>query len=312
MLDSNIPAKFSTVWAANASASYIRVIPATQINGAGSASYSLGFPPENATPVGAGGTPPFEQDFNGILNIVTAWLQWYQAGAPVPYDSTFQTAIGGYPKGAIVASATTAGKFWLATTDGNTTNPDTGGAGWQALPSLTLGQTWSGANVISGAGSLAFSGAGNGLTGSTTNDAASAGIVGEYVTASVTKGSHVGPLTSGTAAVVTSISITAGDWDISGVIGFDAGGANPTQVLGVAGQINTTSAVVSETNYGFTWLPFNNATIFQTGGGVDPVFAVPMNRFSVAAPTTIYLNAYGVFSAGNLYAWGSISARRRR
>jgi hypothetical protein len=132
MQDSGIPAKYQKVWGADAGASFIRTPPvASQIgiqNGA--ASFTDGFPPNCFSPVAAGGAPPFGQDFNGILNLITAWQQWQQAGGPIAYDATFQTEIGGYPSGAIVQSAVTPGKFWMSLADNNTTNPDSGGAGW--------------------------------------------------------------------------------------------------------------------------------------------------------------------------------------
>lgn len=55
-----------------------------------------------------------------------------QSSGDPKYDAAFQTAVGGYPAGAEVLSATTPGLSWMSTTDNNTTNPDTGGAGWLA------------------------------------------------------------------------------------------------------------------------------------------------------------------------------------
>ncbi|BCH11926.1 hypothetical protein MesoLj131c_61840 [Mesorhizobium sp. 131-3-5] len=133
MKSNSIPAKFPIPWANNAGAGYINPIPvASQIgirNGA--ASLTDGFPPLNFLPTGAGGVPPFGQDMNGIIKQMTAWLQWASAGGPIAYDATFQTAIGGYPNGALVASVTIPGLWWLCTVDDNTSNPDTGGAGWR-------------------------------------------------------------------------------------------------------------------------------------------------------------------------------------
>ncbi|KAA1174648.1 hypothetical protein FP026_29625, partial [Rhizobium tropici] len=73
MKASDIPVKFPIPFAASAGGGYIRAIPqASQIgitNGA--ASLTDGFPPLTFLPVGAGGTPPWGQDFNGILNEIT-------------------------------------------------------------------------------------------------------------------------------------------------------------------------------------------------------------------------------------------------
>lgn len=140
MLASSIPAKIAVPFGNSAGGSYIRTVPvASQIGiNAGYASYTDGFVPLNMTPVGAGGVPPFGQDMNGILNAITKWNQWQNAGGPIPYDSSFSSTVGGYPRGAIVDSATTFGVQWLCTADNNTTNPDSSGSNWIQLGTPTL------------------------------------------------------------------------------------------------------------------------------------------------------------------------------
>lgn len=132
MLIADIPSKFPHAWGYAAGGGFIRPVPdASQIgiqNGA--ASLHDGFPPNCFVPIAGGGSWPWGQDFNGILNQITAWEQWYQAGGIVVWDSTFSAAVGGYPAAAIVGSTVTFGKFWISTVDNNVTNPDTGGAGW--------------------------------------------------------------------------------------------------------------------------------------------------------------------------------------
>lgn len=135
MLAADLPDRFPIPFADAAGPPYIRPIPeASQIGiQDGAASLTDGFPPDTFTPVTAGGTPPFGQDMNGLFYQVTAWNRWQAAGGPVVYDATFQTAIGGYPQGAVIMSATTVGLFWLCLVDNNTTNPDTGGANWRGF-----------------------------------------------------------------------------------------------------------------------------------------------------------------------------------
>lgn len=111
----------------------------------GAASYTDGFPPLTRTPIAAGGVPPFGVDFNGILNAITTAVRWSNAGGQYPYDSTFSTAVGGYPKGAILARSGFDG-FWVSTAENNTTNPDAAGAGWNMLSA----QGW---DYVVGAGS---------------------------------------------------------------------------------------------------------------------------------------------------------------
>ena len=140
MLSSAIPTKFPAAFANSAGAGFIRTIPtASQIGiTPGAASLTDGFPPLNFDPIASGGIPPWGADMNGLMNQVTAWLQWVAAGgAPVAYDATFSTAISGYPQGALLKSAT-AGHYWISTTENNATDPDTGGAGWQAFPDALI------------------------------------------------------------------------------------------------------------------------------------------------------------------------------
>lgn len=136
MSASQIPSKFPIPWANNAGSAYIRSIPQNSQIGIQNCAASLtdGFPPLTFVPSSAGGCPPFGQDFNGILNQISLWSQWQSAGGPIFYDSGFASSIGGYPKGATVASSVTFGLLWTSTVDNNTTNPDTGGAGWVQSP----------------------------------------------------------------------------------------------------------------------------------------------------------------------------------
>lgn len=128
----DIPSKFNIPFASAAVAPYVRTIPQSSQIGvqAGAASLTDGFPPVTFDGPGAGGTPPYGEDFNGILKQITQWARWQAAGGTVPYDATFQAAVNGYPKGAFVASAVTFGLFFFSQVDGNTSNPDVGGANW--------------------------------------------------------------------------------------------------------------------------------------------------------------------------------------
>ncbi len=138
MKASSIPAKFTIPFAASAGGSYIRPIPtpSQQLITPGAASLTDGFPPLNFLAETAGGIPPAGKDFNGILNWITEWIQWQNAGAPVVYDAPFSAAIGGYPKGTELTAAA-GGFWWLSTVDDNVTDPDTGGAGWEKIIPLS-------------------------------------------------------------------------------------------------------------------------------------------------------------------------------
>jgi hypothetical protein len=134
MKQSDIPDRFELPFASSAGGAFVRAIPkASQIGiQAGAASLETGFPPANFLATGAGGTPFFGQDVNGILRQITEWNRWQNAGAPVPYNAAFSTAIGGYPKGAVLL-ATASVHFWLNLVDDNATDPDGGGANWASF-----------------------------------------------------------------------------------------------------------------------------------------------------------------------------------
>lgn len=136
MDQASTPPKFSIPWGNSAGSSYIRSIPVPSQIGTQNCAASLtdGFPPLTFVPAGAGGCPPFGSDFNGILKQVTQGVRWYQAGGPIYYDSAFATGAGGYPAGTIIQSAIVPGNQWMSTADGNTNDPDNGGANWVQAP----------------------------------------------------------------------------------------------------------------------------------------------------------------------------------
>jgi hypothetical protein len=141
------------------------------------------------------------------------------------------------------------------------------------------------------------------VQGTNTNDAAAAGYVGEL---QVATGSAVA-LTTSTPANVCSITITAGDWDVSGLVQFSAGGA--TVVLDLTISHSTTSAT-HDTAIGKHMFHRSNA-----GTGVNDysiAFGLMPYRYSVTSDTTIYLVATGVFTTAALAANGRLAARRMR
>lgn len=95
----------------------------------GAASFTDGFPPLCAEDPADGGMPPTKADMNGALYAMSSIDLWKSAGGMFPYNSAYQTAIGGYPKGALILQAS-GGGLWMSTADNNMTDPDTGGAGW--------------------------------------------------------------------------------------------------------------------------------------------------------------------------------------
>lgn len=179
------------------------------------------------------------------------------------------------------------------------------------LPTTASSSTTTGALVVAGgvgiAGNLNIGGTfspnqTSGLVGTTTNNDANAGSVGEYVHSEVAIGSAVS-LTTNTGTNITSISLTAGDWEVSGNVNFSASTAT---VTGTGGGITSTTGTI----------PTDGTEVYS---GVQVTLlsetdsvTLPPKRFSLSGTTTIYLVGKSVFSAGSVSGFGSIKARRPR
>ena len=129
----NVPAQLVEAWATGDSTKTNPIpVPSQQGITPGAASWTDGFPPLCAEPLTSGGIPPSKADMNGGLYQMSAIDVWMCAGGGFPYNAAFSTAIGGYPQGARVLMASGAG-YWVSTVDNNTTDPDTGGSGWETI-----------------------------------------------------------------------------------------------------------------------------------------------------------------------------------
>lgn len=143
-----------------------------------------------------------------------------------------------------------------------------------------------------------------GLIGTTTNDSAGTGIVGEYVTSSVV--STTVNLTTGTTANITTISLTAGDWDVTGGVLFQTA-ATTTVTACIAGISTTTGTLGADGTYARSTF----ATV--TPGAVEWAdFLTPVVRISIATTTTVYLVGQSTFATSTQTAGGYIRARRVR
>ena len=143
-----------------------------------------------------------------------------------------------------------------------------------------------------------------GIVGTTTNDNANSGSVGEYLTA----GTATTSATTSVALNATSISLTAGDWDVSGQVLFSPAGSTVTNLV-VAGISTTSGAFQALPSGGFNneqvIAPFNSA-------GVANIVAAPITRVSIASTTTVFLVAQANFTVSTLTVSGFIRARRVR
>ncbi|WP_146075182.1 hypothetical protein [Burkholderia anthinoferrum] len=137
-----------------------------------------------------------------------------------------------------------------------------------------------------------------GIVGTTTNDNANAGSVGEYqaVTGSATA------LTSAAYTDIATLTLSAGDWDVEGSVGFANSGATTTAFVG---GLNT----VANTNPNST--PGVGFTVANAAGG-STYLPTPVVRFSLASSTTVRLGVQANFTGGTVTGTGMIRARRVR
>lgn len=145
------------------------------------------------------------------------------------------------------------------------------------------------------------------MKGTTANDNANSGYIGEYIESKVTSANAVGASGDQAWFNVTSISLTAGDWDVTGQIIFTINGAT-YKAVGSAVAVSAFSGNTTTDHIaGDNTMPWgtNPTAGFDQGGVVS-------HRFSLAATTTIYLKAWTGFSAGTPKAYGKIMARRMR
>ena len=127
MKSTDFSPQFSEVWGENASSDTITFpIPSTTTT-SGRASLDAGFTSVNMTVLAAGGIPPFGQDFNGILKMLSTSARNYESGNVPVWSSAFATEIGGYPQYALVQYG---GTYYASSTDDNTTTPGVSGSEW--------------------------------------------------------------------------------------------------------------------------------------------------------------------------------------
>lgn len=154
--------------------------------------------------------------------------------------------------------------------------------------------------------SIAFSST-SGIIGTTTAPAAAVGSVGQIISSTVLFASAVA-ITTATDTNITSISLTAGDWDVMGTVGTTGNAA--TIVMSIYGWISSTSAtmpdpsIVAGPSLGTAGVTIYAQSYYN--------IAVPTMYYQLSGTTTIYLSVNSTFTTNTSAAYGFIYARRRR
>jgi hypothetical protein len=150
------------------------------------------------------------------------------------------------------------------------------------------------------------------IVGTTTNDSAAAGAVGQLITATVASGSAIAGGATTVSKNVTSISLTAGDWDVSGTCDYVWTGITATVMS--CGLGTTTDTLLTQAGGGGVGtdpVSIRQATFGTTLSGTQTLDS-PVTRVTLASTTTIYLVANMTYSAGSFTQYGTLRARRMR
>lgn len=142
-----------------------------------------------------------------------------------------------------------------------------------------------------------------GIVGTTTNNNATAGCVGEYVSSSATYGAY----TSGFVSI-TSVSLTAGDWDVDCYASLSqATGQSLFDYIQFGLSTSNTTLTGYSSNLTENFVPASAATYY-----IDYRKSPVTQRITLSATTTIYLVFRAGFTGGTLSLSGFVRARRVR
>lgn len=130
-----------------------------------------------------------------------------------------------------------------------------------------------------------------------------AGTLGEELSAELVIGSAVS-LTTATPKTITSLLLTPGDWDLTGIVTFVP--AATTSITRLTQSISTTTNTHGN----------NKQKRSQSQAAVVPnaevISDTPTVRVNISANTTYYLVAEAVFTVSTMTAYGYLRARRIR
>lgn len=142
----------------------------------------------------------------------------------------------------------------------------------------------------------------NPQVGITSGAASAAGNVGEIIASDIPLAGAV-PATSATPLNITSIALTAGDWDCWGMVATDPAGS--TMTVAIAGGLSTASATLPNPP-GTASLTWGTTT---ASGEVLPAFRVHEN---ISSGITLFLVGQTGFSVSTSAMYGHIECRRMR
>jgi hypothetical protein len=139
--------------------------------------------------------------------------------------------------------------------------------------------------------------------GTATNDSAATGFVGEYISSST---ANATPLASTTTfGNLVSITLTAGDWDVTAMGNVTNNGA---AVTGIEGAISSSSGNTTTDHVDGNNVVDGALSTSVAEGGIS----IPNFRVQLTSSTVYYFKIKGTFITAVPTAKGRISARRMR
>jgi hypothetical protein len=142
----------------------------------------------------------------------------------------------------------------------------------------------------------------NAAMGVTNGSDATAGQVGEWLSSVVATPAGIG---NNNPTNVTSLSLTAGDWDVRGEVWFNLG----------SGTTGSCEAGISTVTSGLPAAPGTGSRttqVFTHQPNTGQVLPLATCRISLSAPATVWLIALVGFTSGTTTVRGRMDARRVR
>jgi hypothetical protein len=147
------------------------------------------------------------------------------------------------------------------------------------------------------------------LAGTTTNDNASAGNVGEFITASKNL-ANARQATTNSSTTITSVALTPGDWDCTGIMSQSI--SSTTTVQALSASLGGTDGVIgTQGTDGVTTEQSTEVSAILYGANGRDLRVGPV-RESLSGNTTIYLVSGASFLTSQLWTYGDIRCRRAR
>lgn len=140
------------------------------------------------------------------------------------------------------------------------------------------------------------------IPGRTDAGSAAAGNVGELISSTLLVGSAV-PLTDNVAANITSISLTAGEWEVSGSAALNPAGTTVlTQFFGWTSTVSATVPTAPNSGGEVVWA--GNVT------GLPLILGFGPRQLSLSSTTTVFLSCLARWTTAQPGGYGFLRGRR--